>query len=139
MDVKEEKQWLDDCEDEVYAYLIRENIIHGRIEARPSWFVAPYVSIWGIESAKEPETIGWWVICGDLPTDYISSTDIKSPRDVVKEFSNRWQEISLYMLEGKQHPTIKIGSSYDLNELGSLLNHRANILSKWGKDESNWN
>lgn len=138
MEEAEEEQWLDERQDEVYEYLKREGVTHGRVEEWPSWYVTPYVSVWAIESAKEPETVGWWVICGDLPTDYISSTDIENPREAVSEFAKRWIEVAEYMSKGKLHPTIKIGNPDNYHELGPLLISRAETLNKWVKDDSNW-
>jgi hypothetical protein len=61
-------------------YLLSQGVEHGRIGDRPAWDVAPYVSIWAIESLARPAWIGWWVISGDLPTDYISSADLDPPQ-----------------------------------------------------------
>ena len=76
-----EEQWCEDRRAQVAAYLQREGVEHGQIGEWPAWHVAPYVSIWAIESKKRPDRVGWWVICGDLPTDYVSAAKIKHPRD----------------------------------------------------------
>lgn len=79
-----EEQWCEERRAEVTAYLQRERVEHGRVGEWPAWHVAPYVSIWAIESKKRVDSIGWWVICGDVPTDYVSATHMKHPRDVMR-------------------------------------------------------
>jgi len=48
---------------------------------------APFV--WAIESAVEPGSIGWWVISGDLPTDYAGSDGLLDPREALRAFAAR--------------------------------------------------
>jgi hypothetical protein len=65
-----EKRWCDERRIIVADYLDSQRVDHGRIGDEPAWCVAPFASIWAIESVERPEWIGWWVICGDFPTDY---------------------------------------------------------------------
>ncbi|QKJ67283.1 DUF4826 family protein [Deefgea piscis] len=57
-----EAQWLAERRDEVADYLNLEGIVHGTIGEKPAWHIAPYVSIWAIESLKTPNSVGWWAI-----------------------------------------------------------------------------
>ncbi len=66
----DEERWCQERRAQVAEYLRREGVRHGRIGEWRAWHVAPYVSVWAIESATLPESVGWWVICGDGPTDY---------------------------------------------------------------------
>jgi len=86
-DPAQEEKWCEERRAEVAAYLKAEGVSHGRIGEWPEWHVAPYASIWAIESAARPEWVGWWVICGDLPTDYVSADTIKHPRDAMLAIS----------------------------------------------------
>lgn len=63
-----DEAWCADQRQVVADYLSSQNVTHGRIGEWPAWHVAPYVSMWAIESLSRPNDIGWWVICGDLPT-----------------------------------------------------------------------
>ena len=76
------------------AYLAREQLEHGQVGEVPAWFVEPYVSVWAVESLRAPGWVGWWVICGDLPTDVMSANEIKHPRDAVRAFSRSWMDIA---------------------------------------------
>ncbi len=133
-----EEQWCNERRAQVEEYLKRERVTHGRIGEWPAWHVTPYVSIWAIESAKSPDMVGWWVICGDLPTDYVSSKKIKHPRDALRAIAEEWLEISDYMRRGEEHPTSNIGTRKSWYELEPLLKSRAEQLLRWAKDNTLW-
>jgi len=134
----EEERWCEDRRVQVAEYVRREGISHGRIGEWPAWHVAPYVSIWAIESATTPDSIGWWVICGDGPTDYVCAGQVSHPRDAVRAFGTRWEEVASYMLRAEPHPTIELGTPKTWPELGPLLKKRAALLRASADDESLW-
>jgi hypothetical protein len=133
-----EERWCLEQQKAVAEYLKVAGVKHGRIGEWPAWHVAPYVSVWAIESTARPEWVGWWVISGDLPTDYISADSVKDPRTAVRGFTERWRDVASYMRRGEAHPTIRIGSADEQTGLGPLLESRATLLSKWVEDESLW-
>jgi hypothetical protein len=137
-DSKEEERWCEEQRKKVKIYLAQAGVLHGEIGEYPAWHIAPYVSIWAIESMKAPGWVGWWVIAGDGPTDYVSAEKIKHPRDALREISQQWKEISEHMSSGLEHPSAKIGRREDWPELAPLLAGRATILLKWANDESMW-
>ena len=122
----------------VEAYLEAEAIVHGAVEEWPSWYVAPYVSIWSVASAAHANHQAWLVICGDLPTDYISALSVVHPRHALRLIGHRWLEVSSYMLRGEAHPTIVIGSERTWPELGPLLQSRAETLIEWADSDDVW-
>jgi hypothetical protein len=109
-----EREWCDTRRADVEAYLKDAGVAHGRIGGWPAWHLAPYVSIWAIESLARPEWIGWWVITGDLPTDYISSADIEPPqhpRKAVKAIAGRWLRMVDAWKNGREYEGIRITGS----------------------------
>jgi hypothetical protein len=138
-DPAEEQEWLDEQEAAALDYLDRESVTHdGRLQIE--WCLAPYVSVWSLppRGKKAPRT---WIICGDLPTDYLQDARVTDARSAVRAFAERWADVSSYMLKGKPHPTIRIGKSTKANklkELGDLLNRRAQLLLEWCQDASVW-
>jgi hypothetical protein len=122
-------------------YLRSQGVTHGRIGAGPAWYVAPCVSIWAIESLARPEWIGWWVICGDLPTDYISSADVdppQHPRKAVRAIAIRWIEVVDAWKAGREYQGFRIAGPHSHEELAPLLESRAKLLLEWVDDESQW-
>jgi Domain of unknown function (DUF4826) len=74
-DDQTEESWCNAQRDAVANYLRSQRLEHGEIGDWPAWHVAGCVAIWAVESKARPEWIGWWVISGDLPTDYCSAAD----------------------------------------------------------------
>ena len=137
-DPETEAQWFFERREEISEYLKREGVAHGAIGTEPAWYVAPYVSVWAIESLAEPGSVGWWVISGDMPNDYVSASQAKSPREAVQVIASLWQEAAGYMSRGEQHPTFVIGSGDSNEELGPLLASRAGLLLEWAGDPEAW-
>jgi len=133
-----EEKWCAERRKEVRAYLTRQRIRHGRISSWPAWHVDPYLSVWAIESAVRPGWVGWWVICGDLPTDYISASRIKHPRTALRVFAKRWEKVANCMRRGRAHPTVKIGERSYWPQLEPLLRRRAKLLAQFADDKNTW-
>lgn len=136
-----EERWCEAQRKTVADYLKSQGVKHGEIGEWPAWHVAPYVSIWAIESFKKHGWIGWWVICGDLPTDYISSADIEPPqhpRKAMQAITERWLQYSNSKKQGKDIKDFHIGDSSSFKELAPLLAARANLLREWVQDDTLW-
>src|SRR5262249_55547745 len=140
-DPANEERWCDEKRTVVAKYLSSQGVKHGRIGEWPAWHVAPSASIWAIESLTRPEWIGWWVISGDLPTDYISSADVKPPhhpRKALRVFAQNWLGVVKAWKEGREHGTARIGDPGSQEELGPLLESRAKLLMEWADNDSLW-
>lgn len=135
------EQWCIQRRSQVSDYLQSQNVKHGRVGDWSAWHVAPYVSIWAIESLARPDWIGWWVICGDLPTDYISSADVESPqhpRKAIRAIADRWFKQVEAWKAGHDYEGIRIAGPHSREELAPLLESRARLLWDWTDDESQW-
>lgn len=134
-----EERWCDSQRSIVRSYLSSQGLKHGRIGEWPAWHIAPYVSVWAIESVARPEWIGWWVICGDLPTDYISAAEIKPPqhpRKAVRAIAKRWLQAVKAWNEGRDIEGFRIDGPHSHKELAPLLATRANLFIEWTEDDS---
>lgn len=134
----DEEAWFRDCRAGVAAYLGTQGIVHGAIGEEPAWYIAPVMSVWAIESIRAPGWLGWWVLYGDGPTDYISAAHIKSPQEAVRAIGRRWLEAGDFLALGEDPPDIRIGSPKSRRELAPLLRSRAELLLEWVEDESIW-
>lgn len=133
-----DEHWCEERRAEVTAYLQREGVEHGGVGESPAWHVAPHVSVWAIESKKRPDWVGWWVICGDLPTDYIAATEIRHPREAMRAIAEEWRAQARLMATGTRHSSIRIGQADDYASLAPLLETRAAMLLRWANDASLW-
>ena len=137
-----EELWCAARREQVAEYLATEAARHGtrfgQIGEWPAWHVIPHVSVWVVESVRAPGSVGWWVICGDLPTDYIGSAGIDNPRNAVESIARRWLEFSPFLRSGAAHPDMHIGSGAANPELAHLLENRAHLLLGWTEEDSVW-
>ena len=133
-----EEQWCAEQRSAVAAYLKEQKVDHGEIGEWPAWHLAPYVGIWAIESKATPGWVGWWVISGDLPTDYISADTVRHPREALQAFASTWAEVAGCMLRGEPHPSINIGTPDQWPALGELLKRRAELLAQFAEDDAGW-
>jgi hypothetical protein len=133
-----EPRWIRAQRADVTAYLDRHGVQHGDVASQPAWYVSPYVAVWSVESKAKPGVVGWWVISGDLPTDYVSGHDAHDPRSALGHFARQWREASAAMLRGEPHPDMTIGTPDQWPELGDLLQRRSQLLARFAEDGSLW-
>jgi hypothetical protein len=134
----EEALWNSGMRMQVKQYLARQQISYEEVGEVPAWSVFPCVSIWAIESGSSPGRVGWWVICGDCPTDYVTCTGDRTPRAAVEELSSRWRAASIAMLKGERLPDFSVGNPENEGEMAPLLATRAQLLAEWALDDSLW-
>jgi len=140
-DSQREKHWCNEQGQIVARYLLSQKVEHGRIGEWPAWHIAPYVSIWAIESLVTPGAIGWWVISGDLPTDYLSAADVEPPqhpRKALRLIATRWLAAVDAWNQGREYEGFQIAGNVQNKTLAPLLKSRANLLAEWADDDGLW-
>ena len=123
---------------DVEACLQRQAITHGRIGEWPAWHVMPYASLWAVESPHRPEWIGWWVVCGDLPSDVLPSHDLPTPRDALRAFGKRWVLHGESLDRGDVPPAWAHLPDGALPKHAALLKKRGAALQVWADDATAW-
>jgi hypothetical protein len=133
-----EQNWCAERRKAVMEYLALQPQKFGDVGEWPAWHVSPYVSVWAIESIIHPGDVGWWVICGDLPTDYLSAKNVFTPREAMAAFAERWSNLADLMENGKSHHDITVGIPENAAELAPLLKARTKNIASWVQDDSLW-
>lgn len=133
-----EDKWIQDQRENAEDYLRVQQVQHLGVGEYPAFHVYPYLALWAVRSLRFPGRVGWWVITGDLPSDYVSSDEGRHPREVLRAFALHWQELSSFMLRGEEHPDVRIGTPDQWPMLGDLLSRRARILQRYADDEEIW-
>ena len=137
-DPEVEEQWCSERRDDVVDYLQQQRLVYGQVGEWPAWHLAPYVSIWAIESATNRGSVGWWAIAGDLPTDYVSAASIKHPRDAMQAIAARWRSAAVDMAQGDATQGFSIGKPSDWHLLALQLASRADLLQSLAADAAVW-
>ncbi len=135
-DPQVEEHWCLQARKYVAEYLSSQGVSHGQVGEWPAWHVAPVVSVWAIESASRPGWVGWWVIYGDLPTDYVSAKEIRHPRSAIGAFAKRWGDYVSAHRSGEPPSDFVLGDGS--KELVDLLEGRAAALAEWAADDELW-
>jgi hypothetical protein len=122
----------------VEDYLQREGVDHLGVDEQPAFDVYPYLALWAVQSKASPGNVGWWAISGDLPTDYISSSEGRHPRAALRAISKNWFAASNFMVRGESPPGCTIGTPDQWPKLGDLLRSRAKTLKDYADDDTLW-
>ena len=137
-DVNDEDTWHRECRSRVADYLKDQGVVHGRIGDGPAWSVPSVMSVWAVESVRNPGWVGWWVLCGDGPTDYVSSKDARTPHEAIRAIAQRWREACDSLVRGEDPPQFHLGSPDSRSQLAPLLESRAELLLQWVADDAIW-
>lgn len=133
-----ERLWLGEERQKVLDYLAAEGCRHAGLADWPIFHEEPYLALWAVQSTNHSGRTGWWAISGDLPTDYMSSSDGEHPRDALRYFAATWAEVADFMRRGEPHPTLETGDPRDWPVMAELLEQRAQALEEYADDEEIW-
>lgn len=133
-----EEAWCANERTRVIEYLEREHLVHGEVGEWPAWHVWPQVAVWAVESVARPGWVGWWVISGDLPTDYTTCGPERHPREGVRDIAQRWQIAAAQWEQGIHSADWSICSPENEATLAPLLASRARLLLSWVADDGLW-
>lgn len=133
-----EEVWCSSQRDHVTWYLKKQRLSHGRIGDWPAFHIAPFLSLWAVESLKCPGRIGWWALSGDLPTDYISAANAPTPRQALREFAANWSAWTTAVERGAAPRGISLATPGPLPQLVEATRRRVELLLNLAGDDSLW-
>ena len=134
----EELKWMSEERQKVVDYLATEKCRHAGVADWPIFYDAPHLALWAVQSTKHVGRTGWWAISGDVPTDYMTSSDGEHPRDALQHFAESWADVAGYMRRGEQHPHMELGDPKEWPELAESLEERAQVLGDYAQDNEIW-
>ncbi|NRD73781.1 DUF4826 family protein [Shewanella sp. VB17] len=85
-----QQQWIKEHFQKANRFLAEKGVIPSKVVTDDSRYLAPYVAVWKMES-KQPIKQTFWVISGDLPSDYVDVKVATTARDALRHFSMMWQ------------------------------------------------
>ncbi|MDO6488595.1 DUF4826 family protein [Colwellia sp. 6_MG-2023] len=88
MTVEQQQQWIREQYQIATKYLASQGLVTNSVSAEESRYFMNFMSVWKL---KALDGNYYWVICGDLPSDYNAVNVAGSARDAARHFSLKWQ------------------------------------------------
>ncbi|MFT5235028.1 MAG: hypothetical protein ACI90A_000390 [Shewanella sp.] len=125
------QQWIKEHFQKANRFLAEKGVIPSKVIADESRYLAPYVAVWKMES-KQPTKRTFWVMSGDLPSDYVDVKVASTAREALRHFSMMWQM--------QAENLFKSGATKDPTQakFAQLLVSRAESLYQIQGDEKLW-
>ncbi|AAN55665.1 DUF4826 family protein [Shewanella oneidensis MR-1] len=127
------QEWVRTQFQKANRFLAEKGVIPSKILADESRYLAPYLAIWKMES-KRPTTKTYWVMSGDLPSDFVDVKVAKTARDAVRHFSMMWQMQAENLIRSGATRRDATQAKF-----AQLLVSRAESLYRMHNDEKLWN
>ncbi|EGM69756.1 DUF4826 family protein [Shewanella sp. HN-41] len=126
------QEWVRTQFQKANRFLAEKGVIPSKVLADESRYLAPYMAIWKMES-KRPTTKTYWVMSGDLPSDFVDVKVAATARDAVRHFSMMWQM--------QAENLVRSGATRDATQakFAQLLVSRAESLYRMHNDDKLWN
>ncbi|BDA60359.1 DUF4826 family protein [Shewanella xiamenensis] len=127
------QEWVRTQFQKANRFLAEKGVIPSKVLADESRYLAPYLAIWKMES-KRPTTKIYWVMSGDLPSDFVDVKVAKTARDAVRHFSMMWQMQAENLIRSGATRRDATQAKF-----AQLLVSRAESLYRMHNDEKLWN
>ena len=88
MSQEEMSAWVREQFQKANKHLAENGVLFDSVVTEESRYLPPYFAMWKIKSSEGQY---FWVISGDLPTDFMPFENEKTARLAVKHFSFLWQ------------------------------------------------
>ncbi|WP_267388708.1 DUF4826 family protein [Sphingomonas sp. GC_Shp_3] len=131
-------EWCAKQREQVIVYLSDEGFHSPTVGDWPAWHVTPVVSVWAVESVEYPGAVGWWAVSGDFPTDYITCSGDRSPRQALREIGDRWRKAAALWADRKSADGFGLRNAANEHELAPMLAIRAELFLNFAADDRNW-
>jgi hypothetical protein len=121
-------EWVRQQFQNANKYLAENGVIYDSVIVEESRYFAPYFAIWKIKSLEGEY---FWVLVGDLPSDFSPISVAPDAREAMRHFSLSWQLTSENLL--KQDDVTQ-----EQKDHANILINRAEGLYGFYKQEDMW-
>ncbi|AXT40531.1 DUF4826 family protein [Alteromonas sp. BL110] len=115
---EEHANWVREQFQKANKFLAENGVLFDTVITEDSRYLMPYLAVWKI---KAMDGKLYWVISGDLPSDYTSIDNAKNAKEVLRHFSMHWQLKAENLINAK-------GADESQKAFGELLVNRAESL-----------
>lgn len=81
-------EWVREQFQKANKFLAENGVLFDSVTTEESRYLMPYLAVWKIRAMDGKQ---YWVISGDLPTDYTSVDNAADAKDVLRHFAMHWQ------------------------------------------------
>jgi len=122
----EQQEWVREQYKVATKYLASKGMVTNSVKVESSRYLIPAIAIWQLTLLNGDS---YWVLCGDLPTDYSRIDVAPNARDALKHFSLKWQMQAENLLKAENK---------EQNDFAQLLIGRATGLYQLCENEDLW-
>ena len=115
---EERATWVREQFQKANKFLAENGVLFDSVITEESRYLMPYLAVWKIRAMDSKR---YWVISGDLPSDYTSVDNAKDAKDVLRHFAMHWQLKAENLINAKDADKTQ-------KEFGALLINRAENL-----------
>lgn len=125
---EELQQWVREQFQHANKHLAENGVLFESVNTEECRYLAPFVAVWKIKSTDGKQ---WWVVSGDLPTNYMSVSAAKTAREAIRHFSFAWQMKADDLIAKHANDPMQ-------QEFANLLINKAENLYRVQEDDSLW-
>jgi len=85
---EERATWVREQFQKANKFLAENGVLFDSVVTEESRYLIPYLAVWKIKSMDSKR---YWVISGDLPSDYTSVDNAKDAKEALRHFAMHWQ------------------------------------------------
>lgn len=115
---EERANWVREQFQKANKFLAENGVLFDTVITEESRYLIPYLAVWKI---KAMDGKLYWVISGDLPSDYTTAENAKDAKEVLRHFAMHWQLKAENLINAKNADETQ-------KEFGALLINRAENL-----------
>ncbi|MDO6568144.1 DUF4826 family protein [Alteromonas sp. 1_MG-2023] len=125
---EQRSEWVREQFQKANKHLAENGVLFESVVTNESRYLVPYLAVWKI---KDTENAFYWVMSGDLPTDFIADSMAATARDAIKHFAMSWQlkSANLRVSQGADKASL---------EYAALLESRAEGLHAIHNQDELW-
>lgn len=126
MTAEQQKEWVREQYQVATKYLAEQGLVTESVVVEESRYLVPLLALWKL---KALDSNYYWVICGDVPSDFSKFDAAPNAREAVRHFSYKWQ---------LQAENLLRAGDKEQEEFAQLLVGRAEGLYKMYEQENLW-
>lgn len=130
MSQEEMSAWVREQYQKANQFLAENGVLFESVQTEESRYLAPYVAIWKISALDGKQ---YWVITGDLPTDYMPFENENDPRKAMKHFSLLWHAKAENMRRTAVDDEAQLAEAEMLTARAEGLHRICTMKELWGE------